>query len=205
MFMENITSQDFNAAKEIIDLGLNKAAESLSFFMKETITLKDVDFNISKEQFISIKNETSENNLYVLSTEIKGELKGICYLVFNEDEKDEICKVALPPDIFNNPQKLKNMEEPLLLEIDNIISASVITQISNKLKQKVYGDVPKMKLMKSEDLKNEIIMQMSPDKFIIGFQTEFISSKSNFNPQFFWVLDSKFFECVKKLALEQAN
>jgi chemotaxis protein CheC len=203
--MKNLTTQEVSTAKDIIDLGLKKAAESLSFFMKEPISLKEVDFNVSNDQTISIKNTSSENNLYILSTEMKGELKGICFLVFNQEEKDEICKVALPPEIYNNPDKLKNMEEPLLLEVDNIISASVITQIANKLKQKVYGDVPKMTMMNAEGLKNAILEQMSPDKFIIGFQTEFISSKSNFNPEFFWVLDPKFFECVKQIVLEQIN
>lgn len=203
--MENLTAQEVNTAKEIIDLGLQKAAESLSFFMKEPITLKEVDFNISSNQTIDVKNEDSLDNLYVLTTEMKGELKGVCYLVFNQEEKDEICKVALPAEIFNNPEKLKNMEEPLLLEVDNIISASVITQISNKLKQKVYGDVPAMKLMTAKDLKNNITEQMNPNKFIIGFKTVFISSKSNFNPEFFWVIDPNFFECVKKIVIEQAT
>lgn len=203
--MENITTQEINVAKEIIGLGLKKAAESLSFFMKEDITLKETDFNISSEQKISIRSSIEDEILYVLSTEMKGELKGICFLVFNQVEKDEICRVALPSEIFNNPDKLKNMQEPLLLEIDNIISASVITQIANNLKQKVYGDVPNMLLMSPNNLKDTIANHMKPDKLIIGFQTEFISSKSHFNPEFFWILEPEFLNCVKSKLLENTN
>lgn len=202
--MENLTTQEIDTAKDIIAQGLKKAAESLSFFMKETITLRETDFNVSNKQNISVKNETTEN-LFVLSTEIRGELKGICFLVFNSDEKDEICKVALPPEIVNNSDKLRNMQEPLLLEIDNIISASVITQLANHLKQKVYGDVPVLTLMNSEELKKNIIKQMNPDKLIIGFQTEFISSKSHFHPEFFWILEPEFLTSVKKIVLEKSN
>lgn len=203
--MENITSQEISFAKEIIGQGLIKAAESLSFFMKETITLKESDFKISDEQEISIRNTNNEEDLFVLSTEMKGELKGICFLVFNKDEKDEICRVALPPEIFNNSDKLKNMQEPLLLEVDNIISASVITQIANKLKQKVYGDVPNLLLMNSNSLRETIVNQMKPDKLIIGFQTEFISSKAHFNPEFFWILEPGFLNSVKTKLLENTN
>jgi hypothetical protein len=46
--MENINPNELNAAKEIVNAGLLKAAESLSFFMKEKITLDDMDFSFNK-------------------------------------------------------------------------------------------------------------------------------------------------------------
>ena len=203
--MENLTEQEVNTAKEIIAQGLNKAAQSLSFFMKETITLKESDFSVSNEENISIKNSSTAESLFVLTTELKGELKGICFLVFNAEEKDEICRVALPPEIFNNPDKLKNMQEPLLLEVDNIISASVITQIANQLKQKIYGDVPKLSLLNPTQLKEIIIQHMKPNKLIIGFQTEFVSNKSHFHPEFFWILEPEFIDSVRKVVLQKTN
>jgi chemotaxis protein CheY-P-specific phosphatase CheC len=203
--MEKLTQKEINTAEEIISKGLSKAAQSLSFFMKEHISLKETDFNISSEQTIEIKKSKVEENLFVLSTEIKGELKGICFLVFDQEEKDEICKVTLPPDIINNPDKLKAMQEPLLLEIDNIISASVITQLANNLKQKVYGDVPQLTLLTPSALKENIQQQMKPDRLIIGFQTEFISSKSHFHPEFFWILEPEFLQSVKRIVVEQTN
>lgn len=203
--MEKLTNQEISSAKEIIDLGLKKAAQSLSFFMKEDISLKETDFTLTDEQSFILENSSLDDNLFVLSTEIKGELKGICYLIFNKEEKDEVCRVALPAEIFNNPEKLKNMQEPLLLEIDNIISASVITQIANSLKMKMYGDVPKLELLNSNELKNVIISQMKPNKLIIGFQTEFISSKANFSPEFFWIFEPEFIESVKSKLIESAS
>ena len=201
--MENLNSQEINTAKDIVTQGLQKAAQSLSFFMKETIQLKETDFTLTDEQNFITDHNTFNDELYVLSTEVKGELKGVCYLIFNKEEKDEVCKVALPPEIFNNPDKLKNMQEPLLLEIDNIISASVITQIANNLKLKIYGDVPNLNFMTAKSLKELIIQQMKPNKLIIGFQTEFISSKSHFHPEFFWILEPEFIQSVKKLVLEK--
>ena len=203
--MENLTGQEISTAKEIIAQGLNKAAQSLSFFMKETITLKESDFSISNEENISIKNNIAAEDLFVLTTELKGELKGICFLVFNTEEKDEICKVALPPEIFNNPDKLKNMQEPLLLEVDNIISASVITQLANQLKQKIYGDVPRLSMLNPSKLKEMIVQHMKPNKLIIGFQTEFISNKSHFHPEFFWILEPEFIDSVRKVVVEKTN
>lgn len=202
--MSEFTKEEIGAAKQIIASGLEKAAESLSFFMKETISLSESEFTISHENNIAF-NLNAREELFVLTTEMKGEMKGVCYLVFNKEEKDEICKVALPADIYNNPDKLNAMQEPLLLEIDNIISASVVTQIANRLKRKVYGDVPRLNIMRTEDLKETIALEMKPNKLILGFQTEFKSSKSHFHPEFFWILEPDFIECVKIELFQKTN
>ena len=194
--MSEFTNEEISTAKQIIASGLEKAAESLSFFMRETISLSESEFTISNEENIAI-NLNAQEELYVLTTEMKGEMKGVCYLVINKEERDEICKVALPKEIYSNPDKLSAMQEPLLLEIDNIISASVVTQIANRLKRKVYGDVPRLNIMTTEDLKKTIVKEMRPNKLILGFQTEFQSSKSHFHPEFFWILEPDFIECVK--------
>lgn len=200
--MGNFTTEETKAAKEIISVGLIKAAESLSFFMKEKIALSEADFTISTNENITAKVNSAEE-LYVLVTEMKGEMKGVCFLVFNREEKDEICKMALPPEIYNDSSKLYSMQEPLLLEVDNIISASVITQIANQLKKKIYGDVPRLTLMSTEGLRKMILKQMEPDNFIIGFQTEFVSSKSHFHPEFFWILEPDFLKCVRSEILQK--
>jgi len=200
--MERLTKQEFNLAKDIIDQGLNKAAESLSFFMKESITLKDIDFNISDDQNFPYTQSLPED-LHVLTTELRGDLKGKCFLVFTNTEKDELCRVALPSEIFNNSDKLKTMQEPLLLEVDNIISASVITKIANSLNIKIYGDVPGLSIMGSEVFREYFIQQTKPDKLIMGLKTEFISSKSHFHPEFLWILEPEFLNCVKRTFLEK--
>ncbi|MDP2387407.1 MAG: hypothetical protein Q8M29_13610 [Bacteroidota bacterium] len=194
--MKNLTIEETKAAKEIISQGLIKAAESLSFFMKEKIALSESDFTISNNENITLKVNSVEE-LFVLVTEMKGEMRGTCFLVFNQEEKDEICKMALPPEIYHDSAKLCSMQEPLLLEVDNIISASVITQIANQLKKKIYGDVPRLTLMSKDSLKKMILQQMEPNNFIIGFQTEFVSSKSHFHPEFFWILEPDFLKCVR--------
>ena len=201
--MNNLHPQEIKKAEAIIAAGLNKAAESLSFFMKEKITLQETNFSISNE--FESKNQNGDSTLYVLSTELRGNLKGVCYLVFTEEESNELCKVALPPQIFNDKNKLTSMKEPLLLEIDNILSASVITQLANELRAKVYGDVPSMKKMTNAELVSNITNQLEPDKLVMGFQTEFISSNSHFHPGFFWILEPDFIQSVQQSLLSQSN
>lgn len=198
--MNTFSTAEIARAEEIIAAGLNKAAESLSFFMKENISLRETNFDISTKYN---NQEFESKQLYVLSTELKGGLKGVCYLVFTEDESNEICKVALPPQIWNDKAKLSSMKEPLLLEVDNILSAAVVTQFANQLKIKVYGDVPFLNIHTEESLNNLINVQLHPDKLIMGFRTEFNSLKSNFHPEFFWILEPDFMENVRQTLITQ--
>ena len=53
--MEKLNEKEINAARSIINIGLDKAAESLSFFMKEEITMNDLDLCLNK---LENENET---------------------------------------------------------------------------------------------------------------------------------------------------
>ena len=69
--MKGLTKKEEDVAKEIISAGLVKAAESLTFFMNETITLKDFEEDIAatpeKETDTSSEKEKQEEkneNIY---------------------------------------------------------------------------------------------------------------------------------------------
>ena len=144
--MKDLTPQEIDVARKIISAGLVKSAESLSFFMNETISLKDFDAEKNLDNPPLELGKKDESNIHLLTTKVIGEMKGICCLIFSEEEANHLRKAALPQEILDSPEMMEEMSDGIMLEVDNIISASVITQISNKLKQKVYGDVPKMTL-----------------------------------------------------------
>jgi chemotaxis protein CheY-P-specific phosphatase CheC len=203
--MENINPNELNAAKEIVNAGLLKAAESLSFFMKEKITLDDMDFSFNKASNPADFTSKKGDNIHLLLTEIIGELKGVCCLIFSEDEANKLRDTALPPEITSNPEIMSEMSDGILLEVDNIISASVITQFSNILKHKIYGGVPNIKKLNSEQLNQYIKGKLEEDMFVINFNTHFVSSYLNFSPQFLWLFDNSFAESIRNYTANLEN
>lgn len=203
--MENINPKELNAAKEIVSAGLLKAAESLSFFMKEKITLDDMDFSFNKSSNPADFTSKKGDNIHLLLTEIIGELKGVCCLIFSEDEANKLRHTALPPEITSNPEIMNEMSDGILLEVDNIISASVITQFSNILKHKIYGGVPNIKKLNSEQLNQYIKGKLEGDMFVINFNTHFVSSYLNFSPQFLWLFDNSFAESIRNYTANLEN
>lgn len=201
--MIKIIDTELQVANDIINKGLLKAAESLSFFMKDKIMLDRTDCCFNKPSTPSDFTTKKGDNVHLLITEVIGELKGVCCLIFSKDEADKLRQTALPEEIRNNPAIMEEMNDGILLEVDNIISASVITQFSNILKHKIYGGVPNIKKLNSEEVNQYIKGKLEEDMFIISFNTHFISSNIDFSPQFLWLFDHSFATSIQNYATQQ--
>lgn len=200
--MEKLNEKELLVAKKIVKKGLLRAAESLSFFMKESVGIEELDFQA--KNFIMCPNKVG-NDIHLLTTEIIGDLPGVCFLIFSKEEADKLRDIALPDDIKNNPAMAAEMNDAIMLEVDNIITASVVTEFSNILKQKIYGNVPGLTLVNNQQLQNLLLNNFKKDGFAINFKTQFISSHLNFSPEFIWLFDDKFINRIKNVALDFEN
>lgn len=203
--MENITNTELTSARKIVNKGLLKAAESLSFFMKEKISLAELDYSFNKQSNPADFTTKKGDNIHLLITEVIGELKGVCCLIFSNEEADKLRSSALSPEMTSNPDIMAEMSDGILLEVDNIISASVITQFSNILKHKIYGGVPNLKKLNSEQINQYIKSKLEDDMFVISFNTHFVSDSIDFSPQFLWLFDSSFGNSIRKYTEDEAN
>ena len=198
--MKDLTPQEIDVARKIISAGLVKSAESLSFFMNETISLKDFDAEKNLDNPPLELGKKDESNIHLLTTKVIGEMKGICCLIFSEEEADHLRKAALPQEILDSPEMMEEMSDGIMLEVDNIISASVITQFSNLLKVKIHGGVPNLKKVTFNEMEEYISGEVNNELYLISFKTSFESSKAQFNPEFLWLFDNTFIDCIKKYA-----
>lgn len=195
--METFNQKEMQAARNIISAGLVKAAESLSFFMNETITLNEFD----QEESLSVNaieiEKKNQSNIHLMITKVIGELNGVCCLIFSEEEADQLRNTALPPEVLNSPEMMAEMSDGIMLEVDNIISASVITQFSNLLKVKIYGGVPALRKVDSTELEKYLQEEINNELYLVSFKTKFKSSHVSFAPEFIWLFDNTFVESIK--------
>ncbi len=195
--MVTLNQQEMQAARNIISAGLVKAAESLSFFMNETITLNEFD----QEDSLSVNaieiEKKNQSNIHLMITKVIGELNGVCCLIFSEEEANQLRNTALPPEVLNSPEMMAEMSDGIMLEVDNIISASVITQFSNMLKVKIYGGVPALRKVDSTELEKYLQEEINNEMYLVSFKTKFKSSHVSFAPEFIWLFDNTFVESIK--------
>lgn len=190
---------ELDIMKEIITIGIAKAADSLSFFINEKVILKlsDIKINIEHNSPLSRKYPSAKN--YLLKTEIKGEIKGESYLLFNENESKKIAEKNFPKDAKINSSKKKLMTEAFLLEIDNIMTANVVTQFSNIFQKKIYGDVPSLFMLKGNEINKFLSENHNNELNVIYFNARFNTKSFEINPEFIFMMDDVFFENVKSV------
>lgn len=182
-----------NILVHVMNTGFERAASSFSKLIGKPV-------KITTSQSILVKNDydlsfvsEEQGELYVLITQIIGDVSGKSFLIINQEETNEIYK-AINSSVTNI-----SLKEGFLLEIDNIISASVIAEMSNALGIEIYGDVPQLVKVHAKNLQDFMCADVKKDNpsSIIFSNTTFQFEKSErVHPQFIWKISSKIFELM---------
>ncbi|WMX13451.1 MULTISPECIES: chemotaxis protein CheC [unclassified Aureispira] len=200
--MEVFNNAEMQTAEAIINQGLSSAAETLSFFMKEPIVVEQIGVNnlgIADKTPLKLR---CTGNAYLLTTEVVGELEGFCCLVFTEEEAEMLQKAALPPEVIKDPVLFESMKDAILLEVDNIIAAAVITQFANLLKRKMHGSVPQLSHIDPSTFEVFIQRRLNNQSHVINFKTNFSAKGKSFSPMFLWFMNEPFINDIKQLSAQ---
>jgi Chemotaxis protein CheC, inhibitor of MCP methylation len=189
--MDNRSRENFLI--HVMNTGFERAAASFSRLIGRPV-------KITSSQSILVRHDhelscisEEEGDLIILVTQIIGDISGKSFLIFNHEESSEIFRT------LNFGGGNKELHEAFLLEIDNIISASVIAVLSNSLGIEVYGDVPHLIKIHSRDLQTYMqseITKDDPSTMIFTNTTFYFQSHERVNPQFIWKLNSKIFDMI---------
>lgn len=192
MAMDNKDQNNFII--HTMNTGFSRAADSFSKLVGKPVRIKNSQSVIIKnvKRFSYVSDE--EGDLLILVTKLIGDISGESYLIFNQEESEEIAYA-----LYGGNKTSTELLEAFLLEVDNIISASVISDLSNALKIELYGDVPELIRIHSNQLEafmNSEIGKHNPSCIIFSNTTFYFDSHDRVHPQFVWKLSSKIFDLV---------
>ena len=189
--MKNSTKEAFLI--HVMNSGFERAAGSFSRMINRNV-------RITSSQSVLVRHDNDmsyiseeEGDLYVLTTQIIGDVSGKSFLIFNQDESNEIFQTLNPKIHY------QELNEAFLMEIDNIISASVISDLSNALDIEVYGDVPNLHKIHSRDLQPYMELEVKsddPSTMIFANTTFVFETHERIHPQFIWKLNSKIYDLI---------
>jgi chemotaxis protein CheY-P-specific phosphatase CheC len=181
---------------QVMNKGFGRAATSFSQMIN-----RPVSFAHSSTVIVQSVREFSytpedEGKVMVLTTGMIGEIRGKSFLIISEQEQKEICQAVSP----SQPLSVQ-YQQALLLEIDNIVSASVISQIANDFSVQIYGDVPMMKFMESADIRKylcEYLESENSGSIILCNTTFLIGNQKHIHPQFIWKIGPEVFNLIEQ-------
>lgn len=172
----------------VLNAALSHSASVFSKFMS-----RKVDFKISGiNESVDIPSQYSK--LKVAISDLKGDLKGRSYLVFNQTDCESLYRACLSENLRQNVE----MQDAILMELDNILTAAVVTNLSNTLKINCYAYIPALTSIDLTKLFEFIESDHRHDCLLITVKTSFTVDDLAMSPLFIWALELKLIDIITK-------
>ncbi|MFZ5999514.1 MAG: hypothetical protein ACOYW3_03330 [Bacteroidota bacterium] len=171
-------------------MGLAKAAQAFSQMVNAPGSTSDFhcgNHDVNLLSFDAGYQRYSKIPRHLLTTEIFGDVTGKCYLYLSQHDYAFVTRnipEARPGSV--------NLREEFIKELDNILSATVISQLSNLLNRKMYGDVPVLVGQVQSRLEDVIYDDFNDQSDEVYINTSYFTfdGVENVSPLFVWVFDS---------------
>ena len=136
-----LTAVEKDTLREILNIGLARAADSFALVAQGRVLLTIPDVLIvSAEEMMELACDYGSQH-FLVQSDIRGDFTGATLLAFSPEHiqrLSEVClRVKAPASL-----ELSEMQRSLLLEVSNIITGALVTQLANLLKVSVYGAPP---------------------------------------------------------------
>lgn len=170
--------------KDIVREGLNKSLDRLNKVSSAKWNVAGVEFSLKKAEYDAV--------CIYLTAKYENEVISFAMFVDTKDVKD-ISRIMVGY-AFNDYYKLNMAEEVLLLELGNIILNSILSEMSNKIRNAIIPQVPKIiqsdKLFLLENISN--ILEENQGKTVINSNISLNAGDKKINFEVFSFLSTAF-------------
>jgi chemotaxis protein CheY-P-specific phosphatase CheC len=192
----NVTAS--NTLEKAFESGFSNASQSFSLLTKTKVVYTTIhqgflDFNnpLLSENYQRFNNTPG----ILLTTEVFGDVTGKSYLFLSEKDYELLTKTI--------PESALNLKDEFAKEVDNILSAAVITKLSNSLNKKMFGDVPVLVGKVNSRLEDTIYDDFGEQVDGVYINSIFFSfeNHSDITPFFVWVFEKSLIEAPQEIAV----
>jgi chemotaxis protein CheY-P-specific phosphatase CheC len=183
--------------EKLITKGLEKSCESLGFFLKNKVGLEKVSFSPAEEVSAESISAIFDRKDIILYSEIMGDIKGICFFLLQEKDARLLLTTNFPV-LGADSERLNAIGDEFLLELDNIITASVVTEFSNSLQVKMFGGIPHIHFQKNGNDAIYALLSRGTNFYSYNFSCRYLIKGQEFSPEFIWLFDSRFIDITAR-------
>ena len=137
----SMTDLERDIIREILNIGLARAADSFAIVAQERVLLEvpNIDLLMSDDILRRVREYQSQH--VPIQSDIRGDFNGTTLMFFSGQHIQRLSRVCLRMQT-DESIVLNELQESLLLEISNIITGALVTQLANILKANIYGAPP---------------------------------------------------------------
>ncbi|WP_231590611.1 chemotaxis protein CheC [Hymenobacter terrenus] len=137
----SMTDLERDIIREILNIGLARAADSFAVIAQERVLLEVPNIDLLMSDDILHKVREYQSKHVPIQSDIRGDFNGTTLMFFSGQHVQRLSRVCLRMNT-NESLELNELQESLLLEISNIITGALVTQLANILKANIYGAPP---------------------------------------------------------------
>jgi chemotaxis protein CheY-P-specific phosphatase CheC len=198
---------EFDITRELISIALANAADSFSRMANEQILIKGYELTLLPQQDLG-RFDTfyePETPSVLLSTEIKGSISAKSYLIFSLPDASRTLGMFGAATPAGACASLSEVQQAILLELDNIVTAAVVTQLANLLEVFSYGDVPFIQQVPEGTLLAYLGSEVEDYEVMLQIKAQFVTTTSQATPYFICFFKADFLAAIKKLVNEKKH
>lgn len=175
----DISGVEKDILKEIINIGVARAADSFAVIANEKVLLR-----VPQVEVIEIYQATKlADNLagykWVVQSDITGDIVGKTFMFLSADHQMHLIEICLKKSKEEVENAGDEMIESLFMEISNILTGSMVTQLANLLSLRLYGSPPNRPSHEiSQTVKNVVYDFPLNKPLLFTIKTQFINKNT---------------------------
>ena len=181
--------------REILNIGLARAADSFAVIAQERVLLEvpSLDLLVSDDIIQRVRDYQTQH--VAMQSDIRGDFNGTTLMFFSGQHIQRLSRVCLrmPADDSLN---INELQESLLLEISNIITGALVTQLANILKANIYGAPPMAPGRDVADSLQNLLPHQQLQPLIFSVITQFSDKDNSVELQLRRFFDRETFEKI---------
>ncbi|WP_372738453.1 chemotaxis protein CheC [Neptunomonas sp.] len=189
--MSDMSALELDALQEIFNVGVGRAAASLSQLTNETISMSvPVIHMLSPQGASEFLDPHHDRILTCISQTFSGSFSGNALLIFPSVNSLEIVRLMLGSEM--PLEQLSEVEQDAMCEIGNIILNACFSTIGGMLSEHFCCQLPVLKAGYISDILN----QTSPNKQVLIVQIQMGLEKHNIEGFLAFLLENQSAECL---------
>lgn len=195
---EKLNQNQIGIIRKMLVETLEQAAISMGNMLRIRMNVELLGFGDGVFDSISEFDSLGRFRVHVVKVALKGEIGGAFYFLINGHEVDLINSTSMSKNISASTHSQdRQLKHGFMMEIENMIAALSITEISDFLGVELLGGVPEITIMKGELINNYLIDEMVANKAVFHVTSLLSGVAVNISPYFIWMLDENFGRTLK--------
>ncbi|WP_230688231.1 chemotaxis protein CheC [Hymenobacter jeongseonensis] len=173
----SMTDLERDIIREILNIGLARAADSFAVIAQERVLLEVPNIDLLDSDDILVRVREYQSRHVPIQSDIRGDFNGTTLMFFSGQHIQRLSRVCLRMQTTESLE-VNELQESLLLEISNIITGALVTQLANILKANIYGAPPVAPHGDVADIMQALLPEQQLQPLIFSVITQF-SDKDN--------------------------